>query len=241
MGKTESVNKNENKENKKVEEFQKYVLQQKPTNTKVKTQSDMKAWKRFCLQKDKNRELCEIPADELNLVLCKFFKTVKKLDGAQYEPVSLTCFQRSVQRSLNERGSDMKIIDGGKFKLSREVLSAKRRQIFVEHGKGNKPNAVRELTEGEEDKLFGCSEFGTSNPTVLQRTLWWIIALHFAFRGQDESRRLKWGDVTLEKIQKQRMTFLCKDMSGGQKRVKVKTIKPYAVRAFHPTAQATGT
>ena len=52
MGKTASVNKNKNKENKKVEEFQKYVLQQKPTNKKVKTQSDMKAWKRFCLQQD---------------------------------------------------------------------------------------------------------------------------------------------------------------------------------------------
>ena len=37
------------------------------------------------------------------------------------------------------------------------------------------------------------------------------------------------------------MTFLCGDMSEGRKRVKVKTKKPYAVRALHPTAQATGT
>ena len=37
-GKTESVNENENKENKNVEEFEKYVLQQKPANTKAKTQ-----------------------------------------------------------------------------------------------------------------------------------------------------------------------------------------------------------
>ena len=136
---------------------------------------------------------------KLNLLLCKFFKTVKKLDGTEYEPVSLTCFQRSLQLSLNERGSDMNIIDGDKFKFSRKVLSAKRRQLVVEHGKGNKPNAARELTEGEEDKLFECGEFGTSNPTVLQRTLWSIIALHFGFRAGDKSRRLKWGDVTLEK------------------------------------------
>ena len=33
-GKTESVNENENKENKNVDEFKKYVLQQKPANTK---------------------------------------------------------------------------------------------------------------------------------------------------------------------------------------------------------------
>ena len=49
-GKTESVNVNENKENKNVDEFQEYVFQQKPANTKVKAQNDMKAWKRFCLQ-----------------------------------------------------------------------------------------------------------------------------------------------------------------------------------------------
>ena len=41
--KTESVNENENKENKDVDEFQGYILQQKPANTKVKPQSDMKA------------------------------------------------------------------------------------------------------------------------------------------------------------------------------------------------------
>ena len=83
--------------------FQKYVLQKKPQNTKVKTQTDMKAWRRFCFQQHKNSELCDIPADELNLLLCKFFKTVKKLDGTEYEPISLTCLQRfqSLQRSLN--------------------------------------------------------------------------------------------------------------------------------------------
>ena len=46
---------------------------------KVKTQSDMKAWKRFCLQQHDKRELCDIPEDELNLLLCKVFKTMKKL------------------------------------------------------------------------------------------------------------------------------------------------------------------
>ena len=38
-GKSESVNESENKN---VDEFKKYFLQQKPANTKVKTQSDMK-------------------------------------------------------------------------------------------------------------------------------------------------------------------------------------------------------
>ena len=39
-----SINENGNKENKNVREFQEYILQQKPASTKIKTQSDMKAW-----------------------------------------------------------------------------------------------------------------------------------------------------------------------------------------------------
>ena len=33
------------KENKDVDEFQEYISHQKPANIKVKTQSDIKAWK----------------------------------------------------------------------------------------------------------------------------------------------------------------------------------------------------
>ena len=112
----------ENKENKTVDEFHEYILQQKPGNTKVKTQSDMKARKRFCVRENENRELCDIPEEELNLLLCKFFKRLKKLDGTEYEPGILTFFQRSLQRSLGERSSDVNIIKEDNFKLSREVF-----------------------------------------------------------------------------------------------------------------------
>ena len=42
--KTESINENETKKTKNVDEFQEYILQQKLANTKVKMQTDMKAW-----------------------------------------------------------------------------------------------------------------------------------------------------------------------------------------------------
>ena len=38
--KTESINEHENNDN----EYQEYILEQKPANNKVKTQSDIKAW-----------------------------------------------------------------------------------------------------------------------------------------------------------------------------------------------------
>ena len=49
----------------------------------------------------------------------------------------------------------------------------------------------------KEDQLFGLGEFGDSNPEALQRTVWWLLSLHFGLRARDESRRLKCGDVKL--------------------------------------------
>ena len=64
---TESPNENENKENKNVDEFHEFILQL----TSVKTQNDMKAWRWYYFQGNKNRELCDIPGGELNSLLCK--------------------------------------------------------------------------------------------------------------------------------------------------------------------------
>ena len=62
------------------------------------------------------------------------------------------------------------------------------------------PQAARELTTQEEDELFvRLGEFGSTNPEAIERTMWWLLSLHFGAR--DESRRLKWGDVTLSKDQ----------------------------------------
>ena len=72
-GKTESVNEHQYKDNKNVEGFKNTFCKKKPQNTKVKTQSDMKAWKRFCLQQHKNSELCDIPADGAEFAVVQIF------------------------------------------------------------------------------------------------------------------------------------------------------------------------
>jgi len=73
--KTESLNENKNKENKNVDEFLEFISQQKLANTVSlsfsKTQNDMKGWKRYYFQENENKELCDIPEEELNSLLCK--------------------------------------------------------------------------------------------------------------------------------------------------------------------------
>ena len=130
--------------------------------------------------------------------MSRFSMDIKKKDGDQYEPATLTSFHRSLQRYLNDHGSTLNILKDQHFSLSREALASRRRQLLRHFGKGNRPKAARPLTDAEEDLMFERGEFGQQDPEVLQRTVWWLLSLHFGFRARDESRKLKWGDVKLQ-------------------------------------------
>lgn len=179
-------------------EIQHFIEEQRPESTVKKTTYDINVWSRFCGTIKEERNLEEIPATELNVLLCRFFMTITKKDGSVYEPVSLTSFQRSVQRYLNDTNSSLNIFKDQEFAKSREVLVARKRQLVEKFAKGNRPQAARALTEAEEDLLFEKGLFGDHEPEVLQRTVWWALSLHFGFRARDESRKLKWGDIGLD-------------------------------------------
>lgn len=127
-----------------------------------------------------------------------FYDGHKKGRWQAYKPATLSCFQRSLQRYINDKNSNINILKDQEFQKSREVLLSKKKQLVVEQGKGNHPQAATELTDAEEDLLFRSSEFGDKNLEALQRTVWWLLALHFGFCARDESRKLKWGDIFLE-------------------------------------------
>ena len=123
---------------------------------------------------------------------------VRKKDGGVYEPGTLALLQRSIQRCLKDNNSNTNILKDQEFAKSREVLTARKRDLVVNNAKGNRPQGARELTKGEEDLLFQTGQFGEDDPKVLQRTVWWALSLHFGFRTQDEGRRLQWGDIATE-------------------------------------------
>ena len=82
-------------------------------------------------------------------------------------------------------------------------------------------------------------EFGLQDPVALQRTLWWFLSMHFGFRARDESRKLRWGDVKLDRDPQTNREVLVwaaergsktrQGLDGGHRRV------------FDPKAFATGT
>ena len=68
------------------EELQKFVQEQKSENTvKKKTSSDMKFFYRFLGEINKtNVQILDLPPEELDHLLGKFFKHVRKANGEEY-------------------------------------------------------------------------------------------------------------------------------------------------------------
>ncbi|CAB4011537.1 Hypothetical predicted protein, partial [Paramuricea clavata] len=115
------------------------------------------------------------------------FKDIGKLNGEEYKPGTISSFQRSIQHFLSDNKSQFNILRDKVIEMSHKVLVAKRKSLVNKAGKGSKPNATRSFTQEEENKLFECGQFGMSGPEVLQRTMWWFLALHFGFRGETKT------------------------------------------------------
>ena len=69
-----------------------------------------------------------VPADALDKLLGKLFKDVRKQNGGEYEPDSLSSFQRSIQCRLKELQLSFNTLKDQEFCRSREVLATKRKK-----------------------------------------------------------------------------------------------------------------
>ena len=139
------------------------------------------------------------------------FKDVRKISGEEYEPDTLSGFQRSIQRFLSDGKSYFNVLIDKEFEMPRKVLAAKMKSLVQEAGGGNRPNATSSLTDDEKDELFKSSQFGASCPEALQRTMWWCLSLHFGFRAWDESHKLLSDSVQLQQDPVQNLQWASKD------------------------------
>ena len=106
----------------------------------------MNVFQRFINECGEKRKLLEIPPDELDKLLCNFYINAKKKDNSEYEPDTMSSFSRSIQRYLDDNNTKINILKDEEFKVSREVLKSKRRELRKQ-GKGNKPNATAALPD----------------------------------------------------------------------------------------------
>ena len=87
-------NNNNKNSQEKIEEF---IHNQKAKTTITKTKSDTKIFQRYLETINEGEKQIEyLLKAELDHLLCKFFINVRKANGDEYEPSSLSSFQRSL-------------------------------------------------------------------------------------------------------------------------------------------------
>ena len=130
----------------------------------------MNVLQRFLSNCGERRKVEEIPLAEVDSLLSNFYFTVKKKDNTEYEPDTLSSMSRSIQRHLDDKKARVSILQDEEFKVSREVLKSKRRELRKQ-GKGNNPNATEALTNEDIERIFDENQFGIYDPDVLSRTM----------------------------------------------------------------------
>ena len=110
----------------------------------------MKTFQRYLSSVSKgNVEVLDLPAGDLDHLLAKFFKNVRKINADDYEADTLSGLRRSIQRFLSDGVSPFNILVVKEFEMSRKVLAAKRKGLVQKAGMGNRPNATRVVTDEE--------------------------------------------------------------------------------------------
>ena len=207
------------------EEIRSFIKNHQQENTVKKTRYDLNVFQRFLNECGEKRQLTEIPPAELDSLLCNFYIPTKKKDDTEYEPDTMSSFSRSIQRYLDDNNAKLNILKDEQFKVSREVLKSKRREL-------------RKQDIEDIELIFNEDQFGIHDPDVPSRTMWFLLTLHFGHRARHEARQMKFGDIILRK-----------DEASGEELLEWKTERESKTRhgdenehrrCFRPKAYQTG-
>ena len=154
-----------------------------------------------------------IPLEELDVILARFFLSVRKQDGEEYEPSSLSNMQSSFMRHLSANGYTWNLHTDPKFSQHRDVINAK---LLRQQGKGLQPNKSEAFSDDDIELLYKksflvqvCNCYINiaamivnhcliGNPDAMIAPLWLNFATHFGTRGRQEHYSLLWRDVELK-------------------------------------------
>jgi hypothetical protein len=143
-----------------------FVNDMKNCNTQLATKCHVGLFSKWLRAKSEMRAPEEIDAQQLNIHLAQFILTIRKEGdedihhpSRQYEPCSLTAMYSSVSRYLISKEYEHNLKTSELFRHSREVLSAKMKEL-KQLGKGNRPHAAEPFTTDEIAKMYEMNILG---------------------------------------------------------------------------------
>lgn len=123
------------------EGINRFIEQQKNTETAKKTARDVAKVTSYLMKSGEGRDLHLIPPAELDIYLADYFLKCRKPDGEEYEPGSISCIYSSVKRYLEEKKYTANLTTDPAFATLRRAIASKKKQLKKD-GKGNRPNRV---------------------------------------------------------------------------------------------------
>ena len=175
-------------------ELQRLIEKNRNENTKRSTNTWVKRYQKWAEERGFEANIAQVPKSELDGILQQFYAELMKCDGEEYEPESLKVMQAALDRRLREEGCSYSILKDADFSNSRKVLNGKA-IVLQEKGKGKRPRKADPLTEKEEEHLWNSGVLGTSNPTSLNYTVFFLFSQHFGTRGRQEHHQLHIEDL----------------------------------------------
>ncbi|XP_045159791.1 uncharacterized protein KIAA1958-like [Mercenaria mercenaria] len=174
-----------------------FIEENKNKNTSYQTKSDLKIFSDWAQSVGELRPVETIPMEELDSLLARFYLAVRKRDGSEYEPDTISAIQNSLDRHLKENKVKFSIKRDEGFSHSNRVLEPKRKSLKSQ-GKGNKKLRADPLTAEEIEMLHKQNILGNATPKSLLRTVWINNGVFFGLRGRQDHTNLLWGDIELK-------------------------------------------
>ena len=181
-------------------ELLQFIESNQAQSTIKRTNQVFKNFLKFASEKEnsdtKLENIMAMEASKLDGLLGHWLISLKKENGEDYEPSSVVAYYGHIKRKLEQSGYAHNIGNDAQFKLSRKVLSGKKKNLKAS-GKGNKPNRAEALSKDDEEKLYVTGQFDFEDPEGLQNFVWFSFTKGFGFRGCQEAKQLLWGDIKL--------------------------------------------
>ena len=127
--------------------------------------------------------------DDMNYVLSRFIREVRKLDNSDFPPNSLREILIMIQMHLQQNGVYWKLLDGEKFVKLRNILDNTMKERTAQ-GLGVR-NSCNIISLEHENHMFECNALGENTPEQLLKTVIYMLGLHLALRGRVEHTSLR--------------------------------------------------
>lgn len=193
-------------------------------------------WLEWCQCRNISESILDIEERQINELMAQFVQEVRRKDGKEYPPGSITSIVSAVQRFLRENGRPAVSFYDEKndiYDLLRKSMDAKLKEL-TRKGIGCYKKHAQPVTQAMEQELWEKKIFGTETAQALTNVVFWYSSKMYGLRAADEHRQLDVSQFSIGSNENGKyLRFMgrnCKNWQGGlhQRKIEPKDLKIYA-------------